>query len=235
MYGLFMMLNPLYLVMMLPALVLAVWAQAKVKGAFAKWSQVATRRGYSGAEAAQAILDRNNIRDVKIEVTQGWLSDHYDPRSRTLRLSPNVYGGRSVAAVGIAAHEVGHAIQHARGYAALSLRSLILPVATLGSHLAFPLLFLGFIINSLSLVQFGIVVFSGAVLFQIVTLPVEFNASSRAKAALTDAGIVTTSEESRGVRKVLGAAAMTYVAAALAAVVQLLYFILRAGGMGGDD
>lgn len=189
----------------------------------------------TGAEAAKRILGEAGISDVRVEVTQGFLSDHYDPRAKVLRLSPEVHGGHSIASVGIAAHEVGHAIQHAHGYAPLSLRSAMVPMAGFGSWLAMPLIFIGFIIGSLGFIKLGIVLFSAIVFFQIVTLPVEFNASTRAKACLANSGIVVTEDEARGVRKVLNAAAMTYVAAAIAAVMQLLYFLIRSGILGGGD
>ncbi|HUU43588.1 MAG TPA: zinc metallopeptidase, partial [Planctomycetota bacterium] len=162
-----------------------------------------------------------------------WLSDHYDPRSKTLRLSPEVHGGRSVASVGVAAHEAGHALQHAHGYAPMSLRSAFVPVATFGSWLAFPLIFIGFLFASLELMKWGIILFGAIVVFQLITLPVEFNASKRAKAALANSGIVVTEEEAHGVSAVLSAAALTYVAAAVAALAQLLYFLLRSGLLGG--
>ena len=171
---------------------------------------------------------------MDIELTRGFLSDHYDPRSRVLRLSESVYAGDSIASVGVAAHEAGHAIQHAHGYAPLKLRSALVPVSSLGSNLAWPLLIIGFIFMAQSLILAGIIFFSLAVLFQIVTLPVEFNASSRALQALPASGILSDSEVA-GARKVLTAAALTYVAAATAAVLQLVYFLLRAGVLGNDD
>jgi len=228
-------IDPLYLIMMGPMLLLAIYAQIRVKSAYAQYSRVGTSRGLTGAEAAHRILRDAGVNDVEVEVTEGWLSDHYDPRSRVLRLSPNVFSGRSVASVGIAAHEAGHAIQHAEGYVPMALRSFIVPVASVGSNLAVPLIFIGFIFGLLGLVKAGIVLFSVMVLFQIVTLPVEFNASKRAKLALADSGIVTNEQEAHGVRAVLNAAAMTYVAAALTVLMQLLYFALRAGLLGGRD
>ena len=228
-----MMLDPLYWVIMLPVLVLSIYAQVKVKSAFAHYSRVGTRRGLTGAEAARRILGEAGIDDVTVEVTRGWLSDHYDPRSKTLRLSPEVHGGRSVASVGVAAHEAGHALQHAHGYAPMSLRSAFVPVATFGSWLAFPLIFIGFLFASLELMKWGIILFGAIVVFQLITLPVEFNASKRAKAALANSGIVVTEEEAHGVSAVLSAAALTYVAAAVAALAQLLYFLLRSGLLGG--
>lgn len=234
MFGFFMSLDPLYWLLIGPAMLLGVWAQASIKSAYAKYSRVGTRSGLTGAEAAAAMLRRENIHDVSIELGQGWLSDHYDPRAKTLRLSPEVYGGRSVASVGIAAHEAGHAVQHARGYAALHLRSAIVPMAQFGSWLAMPMLFGGFLLGSLGMVKIGIVCFAALVVFQLVTLPVEFDASARAKRALATGGVVDD-DELRGVSAVLGAAAWTYVAATIAAVAQLLYFLVRSGLLGGRD
>ena len=235
--GLFYAMDPLYWALVCPAILLALLAQVKVRSAFSKYSRVGLVGNYSGAEAAARILRDSGLHDVGIEPVRGWLSDHYDPRSRTLRLSPSVYSGRSISAVGVAAHEAGHAIQHAAGYAPMSLRSTMVPVASLGSWLAWPMIFLGFLFNSLNMVQMGIILFAGLVAFQLVTLPVEFNASSRARKALVESGIVVTAQEEAGVRSVLGAAALTYVAATAAAILQLLYFLLRAGmlGAGGDD
>ncbi|MFH1964963.1 MAG: zinc metallopeptidase, partial [Acidobacteriota bacterium] len=185
-----------------------------------------------GAEAATEILRREGISDVKIVSTRGMLSDHYNPVTKTLALSEEVYGSRSVAAVGVAAHEVGHAIQHASGYAPLWLRSFLVPTAKIGSSVGYIMMFLGLIIASQGLVLLGAAFFSMVFLFQVVTLPVEFNASSRAKAILVDQGIINQSEKT-GIDKVLNAAAMTYVAAAISTLMTLLYFLLRAGLLGG--
>lgn len=230
-----LMFDPLYLIIVGPALLLALWAQMRVKGAYAMYSRVPASSGLSGAEAAASALQAAGIYDVSIEAVRGFLSDHYDPRTKTLRLSPGVYSGRSLAAVGIAAHEAGHAIQHARNYGPLALRSFIVPVASFGSWLAFPLIFLGFLMQAAGMVQLGILMFSVLVLFQFVTLPVEFNASTRAKEALASSGIVHGREEMDGVSAVLGAAAWTYVAAAVSAALQLLYFVMRFGGVGRSD
>ncbi len=226
--------DPLYLLLMAPAFLISLGAQIWVKSAFSKYSKIDSTSGYSGAQAAYNILRRNGIDDVDIEETSGFLSDHYDPRTKTLRLSPNVYRSTSLAALGIAAHETGHALQHAHGYVPLQLRSLLVPVTSVGSNLAWPLLIIGFILHSAMLVQVGIIFFAGVVLFQLVTLPVEFNASSRALSALQKSGLVTEYEIS-GSREVLTAAAMTYVAAAAAAIMQLIYFLIRAGILGGRD
>ncbi|MCK9262420.1 MAG: zinc metallopeptidase [Desulfomonilia bacterium] len=229
-----MIFDPLYIIMIVPALILSVYAQIKVKSTYAKFSKVSTYRGITGAQAAREILRSAGVHGVNIELTRGFLSDHYDPRSRVLRLSESVYSGDSIASVGVAAHEAGHAIQHAHGYAPLKLRSALVPISSLGSNLAWPLLIIGFIFMAQSLILAGIVFFSLAVLFQIVTLPVEFNASSRALQALPASGILSDTEVG-GARKVLSAAALTYVAAATAAVLQLVYFLLRAGLLGNDD
>jgi Zn-dependent membrane protease YugP len=231
--------DPLYLIATLVGLVLTLWAQFRVKSAFARFAQVGVRSNMTGAEAAAAVARAGNASGVRIERHQGFLSDHYDPRSRTLRLSPDVYDGRSVSSIAVAAHEAGHAIQHVVGYPALGLRSALVPLANIGSRLWM----LPFIIGiSLAngqhaaqgsatgqiFVSIGILLFAGVVLFQLVTLPVEFDASRRAKAVLAQAGIVQTSEEARGVDKVLDAAAMTYLAAALAGVLQLVALIAQA-------
>lgn len=233
--GLFMTLDPLYWLLVGPAMLLAFFAQMKVKSAYARYQRVANTRGYTGAEAAAATLSAGGVAGVKIEQTRGFLSDHYDPVSKTLRLSPDVYSGRSIAAVGIAAHEAGHALQHASGYAPLALRSFMVPAAGLGSWLAWPMIIGGMIFGWLGLIKLGIMLFGALVVFQIITLPVEFNASSRAKTMLAQTGIVVSREEAEGVSSVLSAAAMTYVAATIAAVAQLLYFLLRSGLLGASD
>jgi Zn-dependent membrane protease YugP len=229
-----MFFDPLYLLMMAPALIISVLAQIWVKSAFSKYSRVVSQSGYSGAKAAYNILKTNGIDDVTIEETSGFLADHYDPRTKSLRLSPDVYRSRSLAALGVAAHEAGHALQHAQGYLPLHLRSHLVPVASIGSNFAWPLIFIGFLLQSAMLLKWGILLFSAVVLFQLITLPVEFNASRRALAALRSSGLISEVEID-GSRQVLMAAAMTYVAAAATAVVQLLYFLLRAGLLGRRD
>ena len=214
------------LILLAPALVLGLYAQARVSSSFNKYSQIASRRGLTGAEAARQLLDSAGLNDVGIEVAGSRLSDHYDPRTRTLTLSPPVGQSNSLAALGVAAHETGHAMQHAEGYAAFRLRSAIVPVANLGSNLGFILFFFGLIFyrNGL-LMSLGIILYSAAVLFTIVTLPVEFNASKRAVTLLENRSILM-GEELDGAKKVLSAAALTYVAAALMAMLQLLRLIL---------
>jgi uncharacterized protein len=228
--------DPMYLMAMLPGLVLSLWASYKVKSTFKRYSEVPSRSGLSGAEAAQELLRRKGIRGVTVEPAEGFLSDHYDPSDRTLRLSPNVYNGRSLAAIGVAAHEAGHAIQHATGYAPLKFRSAVVKPAMFGSNLGMIITFLGIAIHTTGMVWIGILLFSAFVAFTLVTLPVEFNASSRAVAALQETGMVSV-HEAEGASAVLRAAALTYVAAAIAAVIQLLYLLWRAGLLGGrsDD
>ncbi|MCB9832210.1 MAG: zinc metallopeptidase [Planctomycetes bacterium] len=226
--------DPLYWFIVGPCLLLSFLCSAWVKSSFSKWSQVGARNGMTGAQVAKAILDFNGIRDVSIEQVGGFLSDHYDPRSKTLRLSPQNYGGRSVAALGIAAHEVGHAVQHARAYAWLGFRSALVPLVGIGSNLAIPLIFLGMILHSVGLAQIGVVVFGLTTLFTLVTLPVEFDASKRAMVALAD-GRILVGEELDGARAVLRAAASTYVAAAISSLATLIYFALRTGLLGGRD
>ncbi len=219
-----MIFDPMYFVIVGPALILSIVAQIWVKGAFNKFSRVGIRTGLTGAEVAEQIV-RNAGLSVRIERVTGFLSDHYDPRNRVLRLSPKVFDGRSISSIGVAAHEAGHALQHARNFLPLQVRSAMVPVAQIGSQLAWPMLFIGLILSLGSLVKLGMVFFAAAVLFQLVTLPVEFDASRRAVAVLRGQGFVTQVELS-GVQKVLTAAAMTYVAAAATALLQLLYFFL---------
>jgi Zn-dependent membrane protease YugP len=229
-----MFIDPFYMIVMIPGMLLASWASFKVKAAFARYSSVRSLQGYTGAATAAAILKSSGIYDVAIEETQGMLSDHYDPRTRTVRLSPRVYREPSIASMAIAAHEVGHALQHANKYAPLALRSAAVPMARLGSYAPWIILAGGFLIHSLSLIYLGVILFSATVVFQLITLPVEFNASSRAKQKLTELGMVT-SQEADGVSAVLNAAAMTYVAAAASAVMTLLYYLFRLGILGGSD
>jgi len=226
--------DPYYLLFMVPGVLLGLWAQAKVSSAFSHGRQIAPRSRMSGAEAAAQILRNHGLDDVGIEESHGFLSDHYDPRERVLRLSPDVYHGRSLASVGVAAHEAGHALQQALHYAPLKIRNSIVPLASVGGNLVWILLIAGVLMQSFGMITAGIALFSTVVLFQIVNLPVEFNASSRARAALLSSGVVTQ-EEDPIVGKVLNAAAMTYVAATITAVLQLLYFILRYGSMGRRD
>ena len=232
--------DPMYLLFLAPGMLLSMWASFKVKSTFKKYSQVASSSGFTGAQVAQRLLDARGIRDVRVEPVGGFLSDHYDPRGRVLRLSPDVHDGRSLAAFGVAAHEAGHAIQHAHGYGPLAFRSAVVKPAMIGSNLGGILCAVGLAMSSASgganwVLWAGIVLFSFFVVFTLVTLPVEFNASSRALEALQSMGIVTATEAGP-TRAVLNAAAMTYVAAAISAIMQLLYFLMRAGLLrGGDD
>jgi Zn-dependent membrane protease YugP len=215
------------MIIVLPALLLAIYAQLRVQSTYARFSQVPVANGLTGAQVAQEILRRNGLSAVEINRTDGVLSDHYDPRTRTLNLSSDVHDGLSVASAGVAAHETGHAIQHARQYAPLALRSAMVPTVQFGSWLAWPLFVLGLFIHSGVMVQLGILIYSAAVAFAMVTLPVEFDASTRAMHALREEGLVTA-DELRGVRAVLTAAALTYVAAAAMAALQLLRMLLLA-------
>ncbi|MBL8694413.1 MAG: zinc metallopeptidase [Planctomycetes bacterium] len=241
MLAFFGFIDPLYLLLAAPGALFAFWAQWKVKSTFTHWSQVPAKRGYTGAQAAAEVLRAAGVTDVKIEEVDGFLSDHYDPSSRTLRLSPANFRGRSVAAFGVAAHEAGHAIQHATGYALLSARSAIVPIANIGSHLSWPIVIGGAMLAMFApkmgalagmLVLAGICLFALAVFFQLITVPVELDASKRAVLALNERGLLT-GEEGDGARAVLNAAAWTYVAAAAAALLQLLYLVLRYGHLVG--
>jgi len=229
-----MFFDPLYLLIMAPVFVFSLVAQWLVRSRYKRYSQVALGSGLTGAEVARQILRANGVTDVTVEETGGWLSDHYSPLDKVLRLSADVHNGRSVAAAGIAAHEAGHALQHAGGWAFLHVWQALAKPAAVASNLAFWIIFLGFMMQAMGLVQLGIVLFALLVLFQLVTLPVEFNASARAKRLLYDYHIVR-GEEYQGVSAVLGAAALTYVAAAAASIAQLLYFLLRSGLLGRRD
>jgi Zn-dependent membrane protease YugP len=219
------MFDEYYLLLVVPTIILSLWAQFKVKSTFAKYSQVRCSRGISGSQAAQLLLQANNINNVSVESVSGSLTDHYDPSHRVLRLSQPVYGQSTLSAVGVAAHETGHAIQHARGYGPLGLRSTLVPVANIGSSMGPWLAMAGLMMSFPLLLNLGIFLFAGAVAFYLITLPVEFNASSRALAILAQ-NQVLSEEELRGVRKVLSAAAMTYVASALTALMSLVRLIL---------
>jgi Zn-dependent membrane protease YugP len=221
------MLDPVYWLMLAPALILGLWAQARVRSAFAEAQRVPAPM--TGAAAARYVLDSAGLQAVAIEPVQGVLTDHYDPRHKVLRLSPHVYQEKSMAAVGIAAHEAGHAIQDAKRYAPLVVRNLAVPVANFGGGISIFLLIMGAMMGLAGLVWLGIIAYSGVVFFQLVNLPVEFDASNRAKAQLDALGVVPAAQQ-QFVRRVLNAAAWTYVAGTLQAVLTLLYFILRFGG-----
>jgi Zn-dependent membrane protease YugP len=229
MYGMYYYYDPTYFLVIIAALISMI-ASMRVNSTFQKYSKVRCASGMTGADVARKILRLSGITDVEVEHVSGRLSDHYDPRRKVLRLSDSVFNSQSVAALGVAAHECGHAIQHQKKYAPLGLRSLLVPAASLGSNLGIPLVIAGLIFGALDfLVPIGIWIFIFAVLFQVVTLPVEFNASRRAIRVLGDYGLMQR-EEIGIVKKVLGAAAMTYVAAAAASVLQLLRLVILAGG-----
>ncbi len=234
-----MLFDPLYFLFIAPAFVFSLWASWRTKANFKTYSRVPVTSGLSGAEAAARLLDGAGIRDVKITRSRGMLSDHYNPVNKTLALSDGVHDSRSLAAVGIAAHEAGHAIQHAVSYSPLKIRSLLVPTASIGSNLGYIVMMVGLFLSMSSggaagqgIVMIGAVLFSAVLLFQIVTLPVEFDASNRAKALVVEKGIVGI-DERRGMDKVLNAAAMTYVAAVASSLATLLYFLVRSGLLGG--
>ena len=224
--------DPIYFVFLAPAMLLAVWAQFRVSSTFNAASQIPSPNGLSGARAANALLHKAHIKGAVIEPAEGFLSDHYVPGQKLLRLSTDVYAGRSLAAVGVAAHECGHAMQDATRYPLLGFRNFLVPVASIGSNLAWVILLAGFVFSLMPLVYVGIIAFSTTVAFQLVNLPVEFDASRRARAALLDAGLVSH-EDDREIKKVLNAAALTYVAATLTSILTLLYFLFRSGVLSG--
>ena len=217
------------MLLVIPGLIFAFWAQAKVQGTYTRYSKVPAANGLTGRQIALSIMQRNGIGDVQVEPVGGLLSDHYDPRAKKVRLSPHNYQESSIAAIAVGAHEVGHVLQHAQGYAPLQFRTMLVPVAQIGSWAAFPLFFVGMLLNapgiSITLMNLGILFFTGALLFQVVTLPVEFDASKRALAQLTASGSLAP-QEVEGAKRVLDAAALTYVAAAAMAALQLLRLIL---------
>ena len=247
-------LDPLYYILSIPALILSAIFSARVKSVFSKYAKVPAASGMTGAEAAATMLAKAGVSDVEIKTTSGFLSDHYNPLDKTLNLSPDVYKGRSLASLGVACHEAGHALQHASGYRWLGLRSALVPVANLGSRFAYIVFFAGLLLSSgaagqgataaaaggaaaggglgMMLVKAGIVLFCGAVAFSLVTLPVEWNASARAKRELVKHGLLSPSEE-KGAAAVLNTAFMTYVAAAVSSISTLFYFLLRSGLLNG--
>ena len=228
-----MFFDPLYLLFAIPGLIIAGLASFYVKATFSEYSHYQASSGLTGAEAAAQMLHSAGIYDVNIERVEGFLSDHYDPGSKTLRLSPGVYDSASLSAIGVACHEAGHALQDAAGYAPLGLRSALVPVTNISSWLSYLVIFLGFIFQSGSMVMLGAILFSAVVVFSIVTLPVEWDASARAKQLMVSAGIVSAAERDHA-GKVLNAAFLTYVAAVLSALLTLLYYLIRASGMNRD-
>jgi hypothetical protein len=229
--------DPMYILISLPALILGFWAQWKVNSAFKRYSQERSRSGLTGAEVASRVLSFNGLHQVRVEPVQGFLSDHYDPRGKVLRLSPDVYNSPSTAAAGIAAHEAGHAIQDAQGYTALRLRSFMVPAVSIGSWIGPIVFILGILmlpVVGTSLAWLGVLLFAATAVFAIITLPVEFDASRRAKQALANQSIVLP-QEMVGVNKVLDAAALTYVAGAVQAVSTLIYYVFLLTGMRSED
>ena len=222
--------DPLYFVFLAPALLLMLYAQWRVRSVIGKYGEIPNRRGLTGAQVARAILDRNGLFDVPVELTPGELTDHYDPLRRVVRLSEPVYYGRSVAALGVAAHETGHAIQHKIGYVPLQLRTAIVPAVNIGTNIGWILMLLGIVIGISGLAWVGVILFSLGTLFALLTLPVEFDASRRALALLTTMGTVDRTEEGQA-REVLNAAALTYVAGLVMAVLNLLYWISLVSGI----
>ncbi len=222
-----------YVVLVLPCIVLSLWASSNVNSTFKKYSRQFSRRGLTGADAAQRVLSANGVRGVRIERVSGNLTDHFDPKTNVIRLSDSVYSNTSTAAIGVACHEAGHAVQYAVGYAPIKLRSAIIPITNFGSKLAMPLILLGLVFTAFgdTLIYLGIACFGLSLVFQLVTLPVEFNASRRAMAAIEEGGLLTE-EEQKGARKTLTAAALTYVAATAVALSQLLRLIVIFGRRG---
>ena len=225
--------NPYYLLFMAPAFILTMLAQFYVNSAYRKWGRVPASSRVSGAEAAARLIRYAGLYDVNIQAVRGRLTDHYDPRSKVLRLSQGVYQGTSVAALAVAAHELGHALQDQEEYFPLRFRSMLVPVVNFGSYLGWILIMLGLFLHLTDLAWLGVFVFSGGALFALATLPVELNASARAKALLSEAGLIHTEEERRGVNAVLNAAALTYLAALFTAILQLLYWVSLVAGLSG--
>lgn len=234
-----MIFDPMYFVFMIPGLILMLWAQSRVKGSYAKYSKVRNDVNMTGAQVARRILDSNGLYDVPVEPTKGELTDHYDPRKRALFLSEGVYGQPSIAAMGIAAHEAGHAIQHAQAYTPLQVRTAIVPAVNIGSTLGMFVLIAGIMLQFTQLAWFGVGLFALATIFALITLPVEFDASRRAKAALTNLGLVDGGlqggQEGQGVATVLNSAAWTYVAGFATSLLTLLYYISLVTGMSRSD
>lgn len=223
-----MFIDKYYIILVLPALIFAMWAQARVSGTFNRFSKVKTMSNMTGYESARRILDANGLRNVTIERVAGNLTDHFDPKKNVIRLSENVYSSNSVAAVGVAAHEAGHAVQYAMSYSPMKLRAAIIPITQIGSTVSMPLVLLGFFMGIPGLVNMGILLFATVAVFQLVTLPVEFNASNRAIMALEMGGSISD-DEIYGVKKVLGAAALTYVAALAVSLANLLRLVMLFG------
>lgn len=222
----------LYIILVVPAFLLSLWAQMRVNSTYKKMARVRNTSGYTGAQAAAAVLRHYGIMNVAIEVTSGKLSDHYDPKANVIRLSKEVYYGDSIASVGIACHEAGHAAQHAEGYVPIKIRNAIIPACNIGSYLGIPLAFVGYFLGFEPLILFGLGLYSLIAVFQLVTLPVEFNASSRAIRVIDETGLLRGDEEVSGAKRVLKAAAMTYVAALAVTLANLLRFVILFLGNG---
>ena len=226
----FPLYNTSYLIYMIPAFILMMIVQFYVNSAYKKWSQVRARSGLTGAQAANRLIQNGGLYGVRVEGIAGKLSDHYDPRDKVLRLSQGVYQSNSVAALAIAAHELGHAMQDSEGYVPLRFRAALVPAVSIGSWLGWIFIFIGLILNYTNLAWLGVVIFSLGAIFALATIPVELNASARAKRLLVDTGLIAGEDEERGVNNVLNAAALTYVAALVTAVMQILYFVSLVGG-----
>jgi Zn-dependent membrane protease YugP len=226
-------LNPTYLMYMLPAIILMMAVQFYVNSAYKKWSRVPARSRMTGAQAAERLIQRGGLYQVSVEGIAGNLTDHYDPRSKILRLSQGVFQGNSVASLAIAAHELGHAMQDQDGYFPLRLRAALVPAVNIGSYLGWILIIIGMLLRMTELAWLGVIVFSAGAIFALATIPVELNASARAKRLLVESGLIVGEDEQRGVNNVLNAAALTYVAALITAVLQLLYYVSMVVGMGG--
>jgi uncharacterized protein len=224
--------DPMYLIFMIPAFLLMAFASWYVRHAYTKWSQIRATSGLTGSQAAQRLISTGNLYGVQVQGTAGQLTDHYDPRNKTLFLSQGVANSPSVAAVAISAHELGHALQDAEEYFPMRVRSMLVPAVNIGSNLGWILIMIGLVLRMTNIAWLGVIVFSAGALFALATLPVEFNASARAKELLYSTGIIQSEEERRGVNQVLNAAALTYVAGLVTAVMQLLYYVFLIGGLG---
>ena len=224
--------DPMYLCFMIPALALMGFASWYVRHSYDKWSKIRASSGLTGHQAAQRLISTGNLYGVQVQGTAGQLSDHYDPRNKTLFLSQGVANSPSVAAVAISAHELGHALQDAEEYFPMKVRSMLVPAVNIGSNLGWILIMIGLVLQQINIAWIGVAVFSAGALFALATLPVEFNASARAKQLLYETGIIQTEEERRGVNQVLNAAALTYVAGLVTAIMQLLYYVFLIGGLG---
>ncbi len=226
--------DPLYFIIIAPGFALSLYATFRTKSTFSKYSKVGSRSGLTGAAAAELMLRRQGVSGVRIERSGGWLSDHYDPSKKALRLSEDVYSSQSLSAIGVACHEAGHAIQDAHGYGMLSLRTALVPATNFSSTFAFIVMIAGFFLQLTGLIFVGVCLFSVGVVFSLITLPVEWDASKRAKVAMDAAGVLSP-EESRHASKVLNAAFLTYLAAALTSLLTLAYYLIRLGVFGGDE